>query len=244
MACTVTPKVFLVVLTFIFWGVAAGLIYVGSWVYKEFNHFEELTEAIHTLVPATVMIGAGIFFIILGLLGCVGACKEQKCLLGMYFTLLLVILLGLMVAAVLGYVYRSDIEEGVKKNLKKGFQDYGKNGSSVITDEINFMQENLQCCGMDNYTDWLNTDWHSKHPTESYPTSCCPEQNCTASVYNQGCYQLLRDQFVGHLAVIGGVAASVAIVQILGMACACLLICHKRTETPYIGLTSPEHMRV
>ena len=63
--------------------VAGGLIFIGSWVYMEFNHFEELSEAIHTLVPATVLIGAGVFFFILGLIGCIGACKEQKCLLGM-----------------------------------------------------------------------------------------------------------------------------------------------------------------
>jgi len=243
MACTVTPKVFLAFLTLVFWAAAGGLIFVGSWVFKEFDHFEELSDAIHTLVPAAVLIGAGIFFFILGLIGCIGACKEQKCLLGLYFTLLLVILLGLIVAAVLGYVYRNKIETGVRQNLKKGFDDYGKNGSSVITNEIDFMQENLKCCGMDNYTDWLNTDWHSKHPDMSYPKSCCEFKNCTTP-YPEGCYQLLKTQFLGHLAVIGGVAASVAVIQLIGMACACILICRKRTDTPYIGLTSPEHLRV
>ena len=46
-------------------------------------------------------------------------------------------------AAALGYVYRSDIETGVRKNLDKAFHDYGKNDSSVMTQEIDFLQENV-----------------------------------------------------------------------------------------------------
>ena len=61
---------------------AAGLIFVGAWVYKEYQHYEEIGQALYTLVPATILLAVGAFFFILGLVGCIGAFKEQKCILG------------------------------------------------------------------------------------------------------------------------------------------------------------------
>ena len=36
----------------------------------------------------------------------------------------------------------------------------------------------LHCCGVDNYTDWLDTKWHAEHKNESYPASCCSHKIC------------------------------------------------------------------
>ena len=58
-----------------------GMIFLGSWVYKTYHHFDELTTANFTLVPATIVLVVGSLLFLLGLLGCVGACKENKCLL-------------------------------------------------------------------------------------------------------------------------------------------------------------------
>ena len=58
------------------------MIFVGVWVYMEYKHYEQLGDALYTLVPATITMGLGIFFFILGLIGCIGAFKEQRCMLG------------------------------------------------------------------------------------------------------------------------------------------------------------------
>ena len=63
-------------------GAAAGLMFVGAWVYREYKHYDQIADAYYTLVPATIIIGLGVFFFILGLIGCVGAFKEHRCLLG------------------------------------------------------------------------------------------------------------------------------------------------------------------
>ena len=41
----------------------------------------------------------------------------------------------------------------------------------------------LMCCGLHNYTDWLNTTWYEeeKNKTVMYPSSCCKEGKCDYS---------------------------------------------------------------
>lgn len=56
---------------------------VGAYVYSGYQHFEQIADATYTLLPATIIIAVGVFFFILGIIGCVGAFKEQKCLLGL-----------------------------------------------------------------------------------------------------------------------------------------------------------------
>jgi tetraspanin-3 len=247
--CSITPKIFLTILTLIFWAASASLIFVGSWVYIEYQHFEQIAQALYTLVPATILLAVGVFFFILGLIGCVGACKEQKCILGLYFTVLLLILIGVISAGILGYVYRQDVDDGIGHGLEKALNNYGVDNDTVWKNEVDFMQHKLHCCGIDNYTSWHDTPWSKAH-NKPYPESCCINKTChygqknDTALYTNGCYNLVKDQFIGHLAVVAGVAAAFAVVMLVGMICSCLLICKRQASPPYIGLTSPDHMRV
>ncbi len=56
---------------------------MGAWVYNEYQNYEQIGQALYTLVPASILIAIGVFFFILGIVGCVGAYKEQKCMLGL-----------------------------------------------------------------------------------------------------------------------------------------------------------------
>lgn len=62
--------------------VAGFLFFVGITVFLEYQHYEELDEAWYTLLPAIILFGVGMLFGIVGIVGLVGACKEQRCLLG------------------------------------------------------------------------------------------------------------------------------------------------------------------
>jgi len=196
------------------------------------------------------MMALGVFFFVLGLVGCIGAFKEQRCVLGVYFTILLIILVGMVVVTALGYEYRMDVEKSVQDGIAEGLKKYGND--STFTTEVDFMQKNLKCCGMHNHTDWLNTSWHMEHPNMSYPESCCEHGTCNYhpvngtdhNLYTRGCYHELHDEFMHHLTVIAATAATFAIVLILGMVCACALICRRGDNNPYLGMTSPEHLEV
>ncbi|KAK2164480.1 hypothetical protein LSH36_63g09008 [Paralvinella palmiformis] len=226
---------------------AAGLICIGAWVYKEYHHYDLIAESLYTLVPATILMAVGVFFFLLGIIGFIGAYKEQKCLLGLFFTILLVILVGMVSTAILGYIKRADVESAVEQGIKQGMDAY--NNETVWKNQIDFMQSELKCCGLDNYTDWFQT------PRKTYPNSCCVNNTCAypknstsidPMLFNNGtgCYVLVKDQFIKHLGIVTGVALAFVIVLILGMAFSCVLICKRRSQVPYIGLREPSGMRV
>ena len=58
-------------------------MFMGAWMYKEYRHYDQIAEAKYTLIPATIIMASGVFLFLLGIIGCVGACKEQKCLLAL-----------------------------------------------------------------------------------------------------------------------------------------------------------------
>ena len=53
----------------------------------------------------------------------------------------MVILVGLVVTAALGYVYRTEVDKAVKKGIREGLAEYGKD--SVYTTEVDFMQSHV-----------------------------------------------------------------------------------------------------
>jgi tetraspanin-3 len=252
---TKSTKAFLTILSLVFWGAAAGLMFMGAWIYKEYHNYNEIADAKYILVPATITMACGVFLFLLGMIGCIGAFKEQKCLLALFFSVLLIIFVGLVAGSALAYVYRDEVKDNVRKGVEEGLQKYGND--TVITHEMDFVQSHLQCCGNHSAADWIETPWykHMENKTVIYPTSCCKDGVCMypphgatnytdANLYTDGCYDKLFNQFHSHLGIVSGVGAAFAIIQILGMVCSCVLICRRKSEVPYIGLNEPTGMRV
>ena len=55
-----------------------------------------------------------------------------------------------------------------------------------LNDAIDFIQENLECCGINNTDDWRNTSYFRE--TGSLPSSCCegePEDCTPAEAYDK-----------------------------------------------------------
>lgn len=87
--CYILSKKKLIPQDFLSFQVAAGgLIFLGSWVFKTYHHYNELTTANFTLVPASIVIAVGVILFIVGGLGCTAACKENKCLLAVVSTII------------------------------------------------------------------------------------------------------------------------------------------------------------
>lgn len=239
-----TSKICLSVIGFIFWGAAAALIFLGAWVYHTYKHFSELTTASLTLVPAGIIIIVGVFLFILGCVGCVAACKENKCLLAVFFALLLIVLTAEVTAGVVGYVFRTDLKKTVKDGLEAALGKYD-NTSSVEKDQIDYLQSELKCCGIMNASDWQNArPWDKK----TVPDSCCKVTNITQcdhslkadnkDIYKDGCLDKLEKKFERNLVYIAGVAITFAVIQLLGMICSCILLCRSQ-EVRYEILGGP-----
>ncbi|XP_053614875.1 tetraspanin-1-like [Plodia interpunctella] len=86
--------------------------------------------------------------------------------------------------------------------------DYGKE-SDMITFLWNYTMQNYECCGVNGYRDFNNSQWHRHNPVKLYPIQCCKllnrdnltpvSQNCTLvddasieSYKNVGCFLALR----------------------------------------------------
>lgn len=243
-----TSKICLAIIGFIFWGAAAALIFMGAWVYHTYNHFSELTTASLTLVPAGIVIIVGVFLFILGCVGCIAACKENKCLLAVFFALLLIVLTAEVTAGVVGYVFRRELHKTVNDGLNSAVNKYDVN-ATVEKEQIDYLQSELKCCGVINASDWLNAALWKKHfnTTVQVPDSCCHVNTKTCNhtisrnntdIYTQGCLDKLERKFEKNLIYVAAVAIAFAVIQLLGMICSCILMCRSQ-EVRYEILGGP-----
>ena len=62
--------------------VAAAFIFIGVWVGLSYEKVENVADEKYMIFPVAILIGAGIFLFVLAVVGCIGAWKGHKCLLG------------------------------------------------------------------------------------------------------------------------------------------------------------------
>jgi len=148
--------------------------------------------------------------------GCCGAWKVNRCMLGSYFVMILALFICILVGAVIAYT--QDLEF-VKGALEETQDKYGHEGTdeTIITDAWNSLQEDFNCCGVSNRTDWTGTEAIFKdkdgkvQPTWKVPFSCCAdvaekdfEQCVTTSSSNtfpensffSGCWTKFQDDVI------------------------------------------------
>lgn len=142
-----------------------------------------------------VLIGIGVFTLVVGFCGCCGAMKESKCLLMIYAALVGLILIIEIVAAIMAAVFQNRIrataEDAMLALQDKFFvamPDYLKQNanktsnttaSTLVTFLINNLQVMFDCCGAQdlgdiaNSTSWTasNRMWNGKQL--KVPLTCC-----------------------------------------------------------------------
>lgn len=186
---------------------------------------------------AILLIIISLFIIIVTFFGCCGALKENKCMLGTYFAIVLVFFIILVVAAIIGYTQSID---KMSDPLRKSMKNYGNPNKTRITTAWDSVQEAFKCCGHDKLEDWQNTDILVNgipkfgDSTERVPMSCCKEAKgkeltkdeitaCQKDPGNKekydfkGCYTKLKDSVNNHKSKILGVAITILVVMFLNM---------------------------
>jgi len=141
--------------------------------------------------------GSAVFLVVLGavvltisVLGCLGACCGNRCILGFYAIFLVIIVVAevivIIVAAVLPAKFKEQVEGTMKNVLEKDFywdMSFDDNGAITISPKpVEFawahVQIQLKCCGAANYTDYYNLEWqkgyeHILVTDVKVPASCC-----------------------------------------------------------------------
>jgi len=202
---------------------------------ESFN-VEIYTSAAYILLVVSALV------VIISFFGCCGAFKENKCMLGTYFTLILAMFIVMVVGAVLGY--SGDLDKTIKEPLKNALNKY-KDDVTDSNDPLyyykeawNEVQKEMKCCGVDNAWDWSNgTDIIWDPSTANKPLGCCMvKQNGSETTaaeqttcrelpgdpgnnyyYFRGCYTMIKDKIEEHQNVVVGVAIGVVVIMFLNM---------------------------
>ncbi|XP_078804863.1 tetraspanin-3 isoform X2 [Oryzias latipes] len=215
--CGVTSsKTVLVFLNLMFWAAAGILCYAGAYVFITYDDYDHFFEDAYTLIPAVVIITVGALLFVIGLVGCYATVRESSC--------------GL-----------TTIEDEVNSSIVVVYEEYNGTNSNSQSRAIDYTQRQLQCCGIHNYTDWLKTRWYEKTKNNSVPISCCKTtvSGCTGSLthpedlFKEGCEALVVKKLKEIMMYVIWTALTFAALQMMGMLCASLVLCHRSRDPAY-----------
>ncbi|NXU69962.1 TSN1 protein, partial [Horornis vulcanius] len=208
------------------------LLGVGIWVRVDGESFLNIFGALSSSVLQVVNVGylfivIGAILLVIGFLGCYGAQKESKCLLMMFFSVVLIIFIAEVAAAVLALVFTGLAETlltGLVTPLLK--EKYGLD--PTFTKIWNLTMTEVHCCGLNNYTDFNNSYFYADR--DSYPVQCCDMKDpCNSTLAAEtdveGCFKQILKEIRTNAGVAGGVAAGIAALEIAAMAVSMYLYC-------------------
>ncbi|XP_072251530.1 tetraspanin-6 [Leuresthes tenuis] len=218
-------KTFLISYSLIFWFTGVILLAVGVWGKVSLEAYLSLASKESTNAPY-VLIGTGAIIVIFGLFGCFATCRGSPWMLKLYAMFLTLVFLAELVAGVSGFVFRHEIKDKMGKAFKNAVKHY--NSTDSISTAVDTIQRTLHCCGVKNYTDWIDTAYFKE---KGIPASCCKDSsNCTRDpekagqeVYTTGCFSLVTNVMEANLGIIAGISFGIAFFQVIGIFLACCL---------------------
>ncbi|XP_031158737.1 tetraspanin-7 [Sander lucioperca] len=222
-------KTFLISYSLIFWFTGVILLAVGVWGKVSLEAYFSLASEESTNAPY-VLIGTGAIIVIFGLFGCFATCRGSPWMLKLYAMFLTLVFLAELVAGVSGFIFRHEIKAKLGVAYKNAVKSYNSTDSSSIA--VDAIQRTLHCCGVNNYTDWNDTDYFKKN---GIPASCCKDNtNCTPEtlkdldkagkeVYTTGCFSRVTHVMESNLGIIAGISFGIAFFQLIGIFLSCCL---------------------
>lgn len=205
-----------------------------------------------------VLLGLGLFFVAIGILGCIGACCKLKILLIVYVVLTLAITLTLIGFVIGYYVFKQNMKDfGAQEMRKLVASQYKGSWGPYVNDfskVLDIIQGKLGCCGVSNYTEFNAADWNRTYLysqavgyiTLVAPVSCCKlnlvnaepiNKNCTFnptpenSNFQVGCYEKLwnfLDSYANVLIV--GIAITAAVTGAISVLVIIMLCYHFQND--------------
>ncbi|XP_061095882.1 tetraspanin 37 [Conger conger] len=180
---------------------------------------------VYITLPAVVALACAVALFASGVFGCwVSVRDSSTCLQALFAYLLIIVFCLEATAAALAFVNIGKIGAELTP-LQNIFQNYSGSNQDPASRAVDSIQEQMQCCGVWDYTDWETTPWFKHTGKFSVPQSCCNStfHACNGSVsqpfmlYPQGCRERLEDgiSFILHLIIYYVVAAT--LVQIVGL---------------------------
>ncbi|KFO07103.1 CD81 antigen, partial [Balearica regulorum gibbericeps] len=175
-----------------------------------------------------ILIAVGAVMMFVGFLGCYGAIQESQCLLGTFFTCLVILFACEVAAGIWGFVNKDQIAKDVKQFYDQAFQQAlmaepeMNNGKAVVKT----FHETLDCCGPDHAIGVITPLWRD---------DLCPKKDSILKtiVETTNCHKKIDELFSGKLYLIGIAAIVVAVIMIFEMILSMVLCCGIRNSSVY-----------
>lgn len=248
-------KFFVFFFNFVFWCAGVTFVVVGAWAFSENYKFtsssssdtpkySNVFDVVFDLTILIIVLGLIIF--IIAFAGCIGALRENICLLKFFCYVVGALLFVELILAVLAFVFTREIKaKSTEVFQMEGLVRY--RDADDLRNLIDWTQKTFRCCGvgLNGYRDWSYnayfncTDDNPSMERCGVPYSCCVRPNDIAEyiintqcghgtqklspaqaqdvIYTSGCLEQMLQLAGQNLYIVGGVALGVAVVQILGI---------------------------
>ncbi|XP_035626573.1 tetraspanin-4 [Oncorhynchus keta] len=225
--CLCCVKYLMFVFNLIFWLGGCGLFGVGVWLSFTQSEFSSLPLSFPSLSAANLLLVAGGVTMVTGFLGCLGALKEQRCLLMTFFVILLLLVLTEVTLTLVLHIFHKELDTKAQNELKEGMKGY-------LTDEglkksWDNVQKMFKCCGVTNKTDWYIV------VNGTLPFSCCSGgmDQCVEE-WIEPCYQKARQWLLDNIPSVLVFGVCIGIVQILALIFSLLMYCQILRAEKYL----------
>ena len=221
----------------LFWFLSILILGVGIFVMVEKRDvYSQLTDLYYD--PAIIFVVLGGLMFIITFTGCIGALRENTCLLAFYAGIITVLLILEIVCGIFGFVNSDKLEEKVDDKLRNAIRYYRDPTKPDLHFLIDSAQAELGCCGSRAHTDWEANLYFNCSALQSVsacgvPFSCCKTEELRANrqcgfgvdkltlialqerISVEGCLTVSVQWFKDNLALIGGLSFGVLVLQII-----------------------------
>jgi len=228
MGCGITTvKYLLFIFNLVFALCGLAILIAGALSYANIDKADYFMEQAKNEVnfsasPIALMVVGSIVFIV-AFFGCCGAIRESHCMIVTFAVFLLVILIVKIAIGIVAFVtiHKGGWEQAVRDTITNTFANYTLDASNSLNDEVDNLQRNLECCGVDEPTYWRDRGF------DQIPRSCCinpdPNARCDSyspadqQVFQAGCVERLKELLRTIGIALGAIAIAVGVVEIIGV---------------------------
>ncbi|XP_053624371.1 CD63 antigen-like [Plodia interpunctella] len=219
-----TVKYTLVIVNFLFLITGIIILSVGSSVQSAYNGYHEFLTDRFLSLPA-FCIATGVIVFLIAFFGFYGAYTENYVMIMAFAGAMLVMFIFQLSACIAGYALKSNTIALVQQQLYNTMPLYHQKEYVVekLWDET---QDQFECCGVINATDWLTA--LDTSTSGGLPVSCCRHEygavatfECTVhskNVYTTGCSDAFGTWVRSHAGSIGAAGIFLVLMQALAVA--------------------------
>ncbi|XP_043935370.1 tetraspanin-14 [Protopterus annectens] len=226
----------------IFWVAGVAFLGAGFWAWSEKGVLSDLTQItrLKGFDPVWLVLVVGVVMFILGFAGCIGALRENICLLQFFCAAIGFIFFLELIVGVLAFVFKDWVKDQVNDLFLRNIRAY--RDDIDLQNLIDSLQKLNQCCGAAGPNDWDRneyfncTDDNRSREQCGVPFSCCvadPAQTVVNTqcgydvrkkkhseknlIYTTGCISALEAWLPRNVYILAGVFIAISLLQIFGI---------------------------